>query len=284
MIHLANKIVVGLDLTEMDNLILDYLHTLTNRAGEHPDLVITHNIKYELDDDVNDLLDQPLQTIIYEELLAKIQERLPNYQGDCQLLVTQEGSTIEAFETAIKQHNADLLVVGKKLTFDGSGITTARIMRLNLCSVLVIPEGTKLEFSRVLFPIDFSKNSARALHLGMQMLTQAKDFEVKALHVYHIPQVYFPYIPVKTTASGMDKKAKEEYKHFIAKNKLKSKELPCDFIDGKGNSVVKNIVAEARNFKAHLITVGSKGDSNFVGNVALGLAQFETKIPILFVK
>lgn len=283
MIHLANKIVVGLDLTAMDDIILDYLCTITDKSEVYPELLIVHNIKYELDDDVSDLLDQPLDVVIREELESKVNEHLPNYKGKHELMITQESSTIEAIADIVNNSGADLLVFGKKLSFEGTGLTTTRLLRQNLCSVLIVPENARLSLSKVILPIDFSKNSARVYRLGIELKEQ-RNVEVKVMHVYHIPQVYFPYIPVKPITTGMDKKARDEYKQFLTRNQLNKVALHCTFIDGKDKTIVKTIVQEARAEKADLIALGSKGESSFLGSVALGLANYEMKIPLLFVK
>lgn len=282
MIHLANKILVGLDLTEMDDLILKYLFALTNAMDHPPELVVIHNIKYEIDEDVSDLLDQPLDEIIIEELRQKLNTYLPDYQGKHQLIVTQETSTIEALTDVIKQKSIDLVVFGKKTSFDGSGLTTVRILRQNLCSLLVVPENAPLQISKAVIPIDFSKNSSRAYNIGVK-LQNVERIDVRIIHIYHIPQVYFPYIPVKPITTGMDKKAREEYRHFLNRNKLNSNALDCYFIDGKDRTVVKAIVEEAREQKANLIVVGSKGESSLLGSVAVGLANYQMRIPILFI-
>jgi hypothetical protein len=70
----------------------------------------------------------------------------------------------------------------------------------------------------------------------------------------------------------------------LRRNKFNDHAVDCTFIDGKDKTIVKTIVQEARAEKADLITLGSKGESSFLGSVALGLANYEMKIPLLFVK
>ena len=46
---------------------------------------------------------------------------------------------------------------------------------------------------------------------------------------------------------------------------------------------MKAIVEDAREQKANLIVVGSKGESSLLGSVAVGLANYQMRIPVLFV-
>lgn len=276
-----NNYLLGMDLTPMDDALLEYIHFWIGEDTEDVRLHLVHNIKYALDEDMEALLDAPLSEVIEEALQEKVDELIPSLADQVTVHVFQEPSTSAALLAAVESTDADLMVLGKKIDIEGSGITNSKLLRQCPKPVLLVPETARKKRQEILSPIDFSKRSAAALHMALDLQKQwAANLEVQ--HIYHIPSVYFPYIPVKSMTRSMLATAKEEYHEFQQKYKL-THAPACVFTDGKDQSVVDTLDAYTRSQGKDLIIIGKQGHSALVGSVAIGLSRLDNARPILMV-
>lgn len=278
-----SKIAVALDLTDGDDWVLNYLDFLVEQLAIVPEIHLFHNIKYPLDEELLGELNVPLTKIIEEEIADKVQLKLPKYAKNCTITITQEPSTIGALVAFVEQTKCGLTVFSKKLETEGSGVTTSRFIRQNKSNVLVVPSKYKSALSNICCPIDFSKNSFLAYQTAQQIHEQTKA-NFTPIHIYHVPKVYFPYIPVKPITKGNSERAVQQYKDFTKKYFKQTPQTNCEFIDGKNLSVVQNISTYCKAQSIDFMVVGTKGESSFIGSVALGLNEAPLKTPILFIK
>ena len=77
----------------------------------------------------------------------------------------------------------ELLVVGQKLASTGSGITARKLASHARCNVLFVPEMPLNDGMRLLAPVDFSKDSARALKMALTWKSTHPAAGIVALHV-----------------------------------------------------------------------------------------------------
>lgn len=294
------NIVIGLDLTEMDDSLIRYAAYLCDLFPNIDRVTFFHNIKFDFPAEESlglKELNQPLDRLISEGIQDKLDTFFhPNRRKREQealiveIEVTNERSTPHIFAKVCNWKSAELAVVGKKIAYRGSGSAIERMLRLESfrSSLLMIPETTSASFSKILVPTDFSKDSLRALKMA-QMLRQEAGADVFCQHVFSIPAHYFPYIPVKGMRQSMLKKAQQSYEKF--KKRLDKEGISgctCSFTFNEGRTVAETVYQHAIEQHANLIVIGSKGRSGlpavFVGSVALQLLRFDFHIPLMIVR
>ena len=140
------KLMVALDLTEMDPILLKYISFLCEVWNiEH--LYFTHNIKqyklYDLYDDfiekgitVDDIVDRGLQRTIEKHYKAKVPHTV---------LITSDDYTESILSHLSDEYNIDIMVVGNKNELQGTGALNQKLARMLDANVLLVPEEAKLE-------------------------------------------------------------------------------------------------------------------------------------------
>lgn len=275
-------IALALDLTEQDDALLHYMREFLTDRAKLPPLYFIHNVKYGMDDDFMELLEEPLTEILAREVWERAHRYFPDVEEQ-HIKITEHESTVEGVLSAVEQCGAQLLVMGKKLQSDGSGITPLRVLRQNRCNVLLIPESPKPKATKILVPVDFSKNAGRAMSAAVDIASEKKT-ELKMVHVYHLPNAYFPFVPVRSMRETMKKKAQKEVQTFVKAHAWKNAEFDSYIVDGEDRSIVQQLEIEIKKGQIDLMVLAVKGHSQILGSVALGVQQWYNRTPVLFVK
>ena len=285
-----NHWMVGLDLTNMDDLILGYLDFLSGiHEPEH--LTFIHVIEDEgISEELNQLFPEmetskSIESIIREELQHKIDRYFDTDTPDVNIIL-REGTTTETLLSALNQINPDLLVLGKKTGYEGEGILARKITKYAHCSLLFVAENSQYKLENVHVPITFSKASARALKQAQNM-SEAVDAELHVQHVYHYPKQFFPYIPSDKYSERMSNHLNEKFENFKKKYDLTN--IPdCVFTvndDGKDADQIYDLTLRTR---ADLIMVGAKSKTSaaalLTDEMADSLAEYHFGVPVLIYK
>lgn len=100
-----------------------------------------------------------------QEILAK----LPPTIADRTKVEIHTDTGIPAILRAARDLDLDLVIVGRRLPSEQLGIGSAftRLARKSPCTVLVVPNYTRLHLSRLLVPTDFSEHSKLALEQAL---------------------------------------------------------------------------------------------------------------------
>lgn len=95
---------------------------------------------------------------------ARLEDELPDHiEVKVRHLV---GPTEAVLVKAVDEHDVDLVVMGRNPAIDGQpgwGSSRRKLLRLTTCSVLVVPHGSELDWSRVVCGMDFSQCAKAAL-------------------------------------------------------------------------------------------------------------------------
>ncbi len=279
-----NRVLVALDLTAMDQHLLKYVHYLSGAFQTWSEIVLVHNVKHSFPDEVQEMLEdleKPLDEYIREDIQGQVRELFGAQAPEVQIEITEEASTAHAIARVAREKKVNLVVAGKKVDYIGSGIVSARLIRLLEIPLLLIPEMAKPAIGKILVGMDFSKNAASAMVLGMNIADRI-GAEVFCQHVYHIPMRYFPYIPTDDVSSSMLKSAERAFNKFVRSiSDKRAAAVHCDFTPGKNKSIAQNIYSHAIRNKAGLIVIGARGQTLFIGSVADGMANMDMQIPLL---
>ena len=281
------NILVALDLTEMDAVLLRYVSFL-NSIFSIQHIYFAHNIKQSvLNKLYEDIIgeDIHIDQIVEEELKRSIAQ---HYDGSAShsLIVTSEQHTESALTDLAKDHDIDVVVAGDKTELKGTGGLPQKLVRMLNTHLLLVPEGSRLALHKILAPTDFSSNSIQAMQAALLISGQTKGI-VDALHVYGIPSFYFPYI-------DREKAQEQAKKHLhIRFSELQKKHaLPVDirfnYVDKKEYSVVEVIQREADKGAFDLIVISARGANNltrlFIGSTTNDLILSNQTMPILVIK
>ena len=194
-INLDNKLklMVALDLTEMDPILVKYVSFLCTVWNiEH--LYFTHNIKryklYDLNDDfleegitVEDIVDRGLERTIEKNYTASVPHTV---------LITSDDYTESILAQMAVDYKIDIMITGNKDELQGTGALGQKLVRMLDANVLFVPEEAKHEMENVLIPTDFSSASARCFEVA-ESLVERSGGKIEALHVYNIPSFFFPF-------------------------------------------------------------------------------------------
>lgn len=276
------RILIGMDLSDMDNILLRFIDFWTGQWAQPPELHLVHNIKYPLDEDLAALLDAPLDEVIEEALHQKVKALLGAQKAaHVHVHILQESATLDALQEAVDRYAIDLTVIGKKHDLEGTGIVNSKLLRHTSVPLLLVPDTVKKQWDKVLVPIDFSEAAAHAVRLALAM-QEEEGKSIALQHIYRIPQIYFPYVPVQSMRKTMLQKAKAAYHTFAKKHGL-PKELQCHFTDAADNSVVEALKAAMETWQTDMIVMGRQGHSKWLGSVAIGMSRLPIRQPILMV-
>lgn len=281
------KVMVALDLTEMDPILLGYVSFLCKMWNiEH--LYFTHNIKkyklYDLYDDfleegitVEDIVDRGLQKSIDKHYTAAVPHTV---------LVTSDDYTESILSHLAEEYKIDVMVAGNKDELQGTGALSQKLVRMLEANVLLVPEEAKHGMGHVLVPTDFSSDSAKCFAVALSLVKRSRG-KIEGLHVYNIPSFFFPYINTEKAIDKTKMHLKQKVKQFRKKYKL-PEELPFRYTDREDLSVVEAIELHAEKGNFDIIVVSARGGNNitslFVGSVTNDLLIRNRKMPLLVIR
>ncbi|MFB9055790.1 universal stress protein [Mariniflexile ostreae] len=288
-INLENdlKLMVALDLTEMDPILLGYVSFLCKVWNiEH--LYFTHNIKkyklYDLYDDfleegitLEDIVDRSLEKTVAKHYTASVPHTV---------LITSDDYTESILTHLAENYKIDIMITGNKDELQGTGALSQKLVRMLDAHVLLVPEEAKHIMENVLVPTDFSSASAKCFKVA-NSLVERSGGKTEALHVYNIPSFFFPYINTEKAIDKTKLHLKEKVKLFRKKFKL-SEQVPFKYTDRRDLSVVEAIELHAEKGDFDIIVVSARGGSTitslFVGGITNDLLIRNRKMPLLVIK
>jgi len=286
------RILVAVDLTEMDETLIRYIAFLSNRINLDKVYFINVMKNMELPEKILEKypnLAAPMDESTKKEIEYTIDQEAGNQlKADYEIKITDGDITDKVLKWA-KIKDVDMILLGRKSGLDGQGIVSSKIVRLAPCSVVFVPEVLPELLKRLLVPIDFSEASKLSVQYAIFIAKNVPEIKVTFLNVYHVPTGYHVSgKSVEEFAEIMEQNAEESFKEFIAEFDTSLLNYEAKFILDDKHDPAKKIYQFALKNKATAIAVGSKGRTQaaavLLGSISEKLISLNSQIPTIVAK
>ena len=292
MINQSNKLLVCLDLSNMDTILIRYSAFIADLL-DMDDVHFLHVIKefdvpQELVDEFPEL-DQPLDEILRDELTETITQELSQLESTIKPTIhVVYGHALETILETSVTLNADITLVGKKTTYKGTGLILSSIASFMENSVMFVPEQTRTSIDHIMVPIDFTEASLTALKAAAQFAAKSSA-QITTQHVFELPAQFFPLTtPTEDLADKARSVLRAKAEKFIAQSELKDQTIDYVFTLSEGRKLSEVVRHEALQQMADMIVLGSKGKNPtsalFRGTVVEKLVQSDFSVPLFIIK
>ena len=281
------KVLVGLDLTQMDEILIQRTNNLVQLFGSET----VHFVHVTKDQPLSEEIANTYPSLsadsesIKSGITAAVQQ-IGAPEGAVFEVEVRDGNPTEVFLQLAKEKDIDLIIMGRKVERKGSGSLSKVIAQKSPCSVLFVTEYMENKYpDNVMVPIDFSSYSVLSLNLVKSIIPDIN--KIKCYHIYEIPSGYTK--TGKTFSEFADimlENSKKDYQRFLEKNGLP--EFECVFIRKTDRNRAKILMSAAKKEGVDFIVIGSRGRTNsaslLVGSVAEKIISRNKRIPMLILK
>ncbi|MGM0506449.1 MAG: universal stress protein [Bacteroidota bacterium] len=250
---------VCLDLSQMDEILIGYSHFLSE-AYEPKLITFLHVVQsgyvaremVEAYPEVESL--QELKALLRNELEDRVSKAFDGTDLETRVEIAEGYPTDQIIER-VRKHDPDLLLVGKKVGYDGEGILPRRIVKYIACSTLFVPETSRYQLQRALVGVDFSEASGRAVHAACRWIGSAEG--VTAQHVYRYKAKFFPYTFSDEEREELERDVEKKSREFLKEFEI-PEEVRLELTLLKEGKIPRVIYDLAIREQADLIVIGSK--------------------------
>ena len=289
------KIMIALDLTAMDEYILNYVEGLTNFIKAEKVCFINIQKNFDIDDDTKSIMGLDKDTSLDEFAEKMMRESVLKYfpsnsKFDCEFDVVEGNVSTEVLRWS-KMKNIDLLILGRKKELKGEGISPQQIALKINCSILLIPENyQKFQLKSIFVPINFSEETKLALEEAISI--QQKTPQTLDIYCHH-----FYELPLGHEKSG---KTDKEFAEILDRNSTKKmiklkheigiETAEFNYTDDllKDGNIAKELVKKAKEHNTDLILMSAKSKTLaaqlFLGNTTKKMIMNVVDVPLLIVK
>lgn len=291
-----SRSLVALDLSLMDKKLLEYVASMTGILETQkvyfvhiiPDLNVPKNIDAEF----HKLFapEYPVDEKIRDKIALDVEGAFGQLKGIELSVEVREGSPYDKLIHWTDVKDIDLLIVGKKQVSEGSGITVKRVARNTECNVLFVPEKATNEIDRILVPVDFSDNSAKALRAAVDICESLPGTKVTCLYVVDLPidDYYSRSLQNVGYKAVLMDAAQQAYDKFIEENNFDLDLIEPVFVENYFQNTAQHIHEYATKHPCELIIVGAQGHTAFqnflYGSVTERLVEKITETPLMIVR
>lgn len=284
-----DRLLVALDLTAMDDTIIRYTSFIAKIFKTERVYFFHVADSYDLPEEVKknypDLL-APQDESIHKLLEDKIKSEWVSDYNCEKSIELKEGNAIDQLLKWIDVKRVDMILMGKKIRSNGSGVMPQKVAKLAHASVMLVPENFENKLKKIVIPLDFSKHSKLAMQAATNIGKEA-GAEIFALNAYYIPSGYHKTGKSRDEFSEiMRKHAESDFEKFMKKNGF-DENIKCHFVLDEGSPADK-IFDFAKNKQADLLIMGSKGRTGMasilLGSVTEKVINYQSDMPLVVIK
>jgi len=283
---------VGLELTETDEPVLDFFNFFSNQVpvGAAYFIHVLPKIDFFNEDQDN----QPFEIDkgVPQRIEQMIKDRLSAENSSFVDFDIKEGDTLEEILIDSEDIGADLVVIGQSSETETHGVLAKNLIRKVKGNALIVPDQAKASIKRILIPIDFSANSIRALQTAIALTKRLHEpAELICLNVYDMPNLSV-YKIGKTRDQLKDMLEEDRNNAFKAFLHTYAPEVEDEIqtvlVERDLPGISRYIVDFAEENTIDFIIMGAKGHSKvdllLMGSVTEKLLTLNKKIPTLVIK
>lgn len=292
-----SRILVALDLSPMDAYLIEYARKVADvfRSSHVYFVHIIPDLSLPKSEQLEFRQRFAPETPIDEQVRNQIRQNVETHWGNPAhskwSIDVIEGKPYTQLLHWLEIKKIGLLVIGQKQESSGSGITSRKLANNASCSVLFVPEKEPSDGSHLLVPVDFSKDSAKALRLALDWKLKSGDqVRVTALHItdliaagYYLNRQEFENFNRFLTDTAM-----ESFNRFLADYDLPGDQLEEQLLRNDEGSISDRISEFASRDNADWILVGAQGhgaiERFFFGSVTEKLVSQPLPAPTLVVR
>jgi len=287
--YLIKKLIVCLDQTSLDQTLIQYAAFIAqvNQTKKIYFVNVIRNLSVpkEVLEEFPNLVENMI-TERQQQMEAVVNENFPKIKGISLNYIVKEGSLSKKILKLSEEKSADMILIGRKVTLQGTGIASLRLARRASCSLLIVPEGSTPKLKKLLVPSDFSDYSKDALEEAVMIANKHGKVEIICQNVFAVPSGYhFTGKTYEEFTAIMQMHAEISYKKFIRKIDTKGVKITPIYTQDDDDDPVQEIVSKALETGADGIIIGAKGRTAatalFIGSMAERLIQFNDSLPLL---
>ena len=278
-----------LNFDEADEAVVQYTSLFTHytRSTElyfsHVQQHLHAREELPMDDDI--LL--PTQTeVATEKLLKVIKDNYKGYEQTKSELLIQEGNQLKFLLGQIKEHEIDLVIVGREPHTPTSRKLPVKLARKAPCSILIVPEFAQAKVSSIVVPIDFSHHAKDAVEEAISLAIAAKLESITLLHLFKLPCGYSKNGKCEEEfCEIMRRNALEEYEYFIEDIDFRGITVTLDI--GHDEHLAHGILEEIKDRNADIVIIGARGRHAGAGVLLGSITEdliAKSPVPVLAVK
>ena len=287
---LYKRLMVGLDLTAMDEVLLRFMCQFMKFNPRIEDIYFLH-VQKDLEKfgaDNNGSTDKPIDELLTERMKKEVRDSAAINNINVHFEV-HEGDPLKKLLHWADIKHVDLMIAGKKQHEHGKGIVMEKMAQKSKCSILFVPQSYKGSIKKVLIPVDFSENTE---HVFRRACSMSKFLPNTTFICQHVVEVPFGHSKVgksrEEMAEIMIEKKKKRWEYFKTHHDLGCMRAEPAFTICEHNNVAKTIFNYAEKEDIDMIVIGSKEQTavaHFIlGSVAEKVISYDHNILLLLVK
>ncbi|PVY40732.1 universal stress protein [Pontibacter virosus] len=286
------RIMVGLDLSEMDETLIRYTAFLCSISEIERVYFIHAEKSLDIPDEV--LESMPNGMPADEKLRASLIEKVESYFGpDSRVQVdvqVVEGSPLKELLHWSKVKQIDLILAGRKFHMRGSGVLAQKLLRTGRVSVLFVPENIEPRLNHIVVSVDFSEYSLMALDRILDSALTRPEVRITCMHAYEVPT---GYITLGISYEDFDERMKGFARNKFAQVLERFPELndraTLHLVKQENEDDIGELVmVEAKRLKADMLVIGAKGKSAaalfVLGSVTEKILRYNDDVPMIVYK
>jgi nucleotide-binding universal stress UspA family protein len=285
-----SKAMVGLDLTEMDDILIKKTAVFIKFLGIEKCYFVHVAKNLEIP---KEILDQypDLATPTDESVEAIFKSKLKEYNFpediETEVFVEEGNHPLDTFLRWATIKDVDLVIMGRKDTLTGNGVLADGVAKKAPCSILLVQELRPIKFpKKILIPTDFSAHN-HIIYEFTERIADQLNAELVPMHIYEVPHGYSK--TGKTFAEFaeiMKENAQQDFKKFVSKHH--HPELESEMVLNEGRNPGTIILEFAQQIDADMILLGSRGRTAsaaiLLGSTAEKLIHANKYLPMLIFK
>jgi len=291
-----SRILTALDLSPMDERLMKALHYYHEFLGTQKayflHIMPDFNLPKEIDVEFHHLFssDYPVDEKVQDKINLDLTEVFGQHPAFDTQVDVREGQPLQKLLHWIKVKEINWLLVGNKQQSEGSGITARRVARQSSSNILFVPNAPLHASKKILIPLDFSDNSARALRMAKKWQLLDPEVEIHGMYVIDLPPTdyYMRPVPSANFQQVLRNSAEQAYERFLLKYELSELPIQMHYEENVYTNVATHIHEFIKKEDIDLLMLGAQGhtawNNFFFGSVTERLVVLCKEIPVVVVR